>query len=293
VACVLYSALMTRLHTLTLVAIPIALLLAACSTGGSPTPLPTRVAPADGMVQVEVPAGDFLMGSAASGGGVQPDESPQHRVTIDDFWIDRVEVTNAMYALCVKAGQCSVPGRRVGNSPINDYYGKAQYDTYPVVNVAWTDALSYCLWAGGRLPTEAEWEKAARGNDGRTYPWGNDPPAATLVNYCDSSCALSWKEKTFDDGHADLAPVGSYPAGASPYGALDMAGNAWEWVADWYSDSYYASASGDNPQGPADGQYRVVRGGSWDNVSVGVRTTFRAFSGPDTGNVDTGFRCVR
>ena len=145
-------------------------------------------------------------------------------------------------------------------------------DDHPVVQVSWFDAEAYCAWAGGSLPTEAQWEKAARGTDGRTYPWGSVFDG-TWLNYCDASCEGG--DTAFDDGYRFTAPVGSYPAGASPYGALDMAGNVWEWTADWYDDGYYAVSPASNPTGPDSGQYRVLRGGSWNHDRSGMRTAFR------------------
>ena len=164
---------------------------------------------------VFVPAGEFLMGSAEGDTDAGASEKPQHTVYLDAFWIDRVEVTNAMYARCVEAGACKTP-TAYGNPSTN--YLKAGLENYPVVFVSWSDAQAYCQWAGGRLPTEAEWEKAARGTDGRIYPWGNEPPNAQRCNFA--------QEHGGPDAPANPeTPVGAYPAGASPYGALDMAGN--------------------------------------------------------------------
>ena len=170
------------------------------------------VSETDGMVLVYVPAGEFRMGSAGSDSQAQDNEKPQHTVYLDAFWMDRTEVTNALYALCVKAGACQPP-LSVNYSWRESYYGNSQYDGYPVVYVSWKDAAAYCEWAGRWLPTEAEWEKAARGTDGRLYPWGNAEPDANRLNF---------------NGNVDARAVGSYPSGASPYGALDMAGNVWE-----------------------------------------------------------------
>ncbi|MGH2619751.1 MAG: formylglycine-generating enzyme family protein, partial [Anaerolineales bacterium] len=203
----------------------------------SPTPEPTTVipptetsAPTAGPLATEapapagmvfVPAGPFEMGSNSGDNS----ERPVHTVTLDAFWIDRTEVTNAMYEMCVNAGACESPGRTESYSR-SSYHGDSQFANYPVIFVSWYDAKASCEWAGRRLPTEAEWEKAARGKDGRTFPWGNASPDANLLN--------------FDLDVGDTTETGEYPAGASPYGALDMAGNVWEWVNDWYEETYYS-----------------------------------------------------
>lgn len=235
----------------------------------------TQISPADGMVMVYVPEGDFIMGAYDG----YADEQPPHTVYLDAYWIDRTEVTNAMYEKCVDAGACNRPAYT--DSYTRDfYYGHSAYNNFPVMDVSWHDAQAYCAWTGRRLPTEAEWEKAARGDDERTYPWGNAAPAANLLN---------WNNMI-----GDTAAVGSYPAGASPYGALDMAGNLWEWVADWYSDSYYANSPTKNPLGPSDGDYRVLRGGSCIRGSGGslfVRTTNRWYDHDNSVN-KFGFRCA-
>ncbi len=253
----------------------------------------TRVRETDGMVMVYVPAGEFLMGSPESDGGA--DERPQHAVYLDAYWIDKTEVTNAQYRQCVEAGGCDE--RLCGGD-----WGFNAPDQ-PVVCVRWDDAQAYAAWAGGRLPTEAEWEKAAswdeKRGEKRVYPWGDGFDASRL-NSCDTSCdPYYWSEFAddtgVDDGYATTAPVGSFPEGASFYGALDMAGNAMEWVADWYSDDYYASSPDRNPQGPSSGgPYRVLRGGSWSDwhaeASAGcaARLKFR----PNTYDQSAGFRLV-
>jgi formylglycine-generating enzyme required for sulfatase activity len=234
------------------------------------------------MVMMFVPAGQFSMGSPDGIG--KSDEQPQHTVFLDAFWVDRTDVTNAMYAVCVKAGGCTLPHST--ESPTrSDYYGNAQYANYPVINVDWNQAAAYCGWVGQAsgvkvgLPSEAQWEKAARGTDGRAYPWGNGSPDKSLLNY--------------NGQVGDTSAVGSYPSGASPYGALDMAGNVWEWVNDWYDATYYANSPASNPQGPSSGSARVVRGGAWTGSEDLVRSASRLTHDPVLGNSLFGFRCAR
>ncbi len=232
---------------------------------------------------VLVPAGEFTMGSMGADSTRSSDERPQHKVYLDAFLIDRTEVTNAMYAKCVAAGVCKAPSD-IRSSTRSKYYDDTQYANYPVINVSWDAAQVYCKWAGGRLPTEAEWEKAARGpstgsGDGHIYPWGDAPPDVQRANFANNV--------------GDTTPVGAYAAGASPYGALDMAGNVWEWVADWYDETYYASASARNPPGPGSGQDRVLRGGSWKHDQWAVRAATRNRMGPGNVYYLVGFRCAR
>ncbi len=248
----------------------IALLLTSCAPS---TPPPAAgavmVSPRDGMKQHYVPAGPFMMG-----GDTEVNEKPLHTVTLDGFWIDETEVTNQMYALCVKDGKCQRPAERPGS-----YYYETGYPDYPVVDIPWNDATAYCEWVGRKLPSEAQWEKAARGPDGNTYPWGNDAPGKDLANYARNA-----------DGPTK---VGQYPNGKSFYGAYDMAGNVSEWINDWYGDTYYVGSPSSNPPGPASGFWRVLRGGSWFSVEFFIRSAARTFVNPAYGVSDIGFRCAQ
>ena len=201
-------------------------------------------------------------------------ETPLHQVTLDSFWIDTTEVSNAQYALCVDAGACN-PSRLINHTTYNG-------DDYPVAGVPWQDAADYCNWAGGRLPTEAEWAYAARGPERHNYPWG-DAFDCSGGNFGDDFTAC-------DDGYANTAPVGSFPAGASWCGALDMAGNVWEWVLDWYGA--YSSAAQTNPSGPPDGDQKILRGGSWAYDQESVRSSYRYAVPPEANYLGVGFRCV-
>jgi formylglycine-generating enzyme required for sulfatase activity len=232
-------------------------------------------------------------------------------VYLDSFWIDQTEVTNVQFAAFVGATGYETTADQKGGGytltadglnytegadwqhprgPESDLSG---LDNHPVVLVSWDDAAAFCEWRDTRLPSEAEWEKAARGDDGRTYPWGDDAISGEMVNFCDVNCDLDWKYVNTTDGYTDTSPVGNYPAGASPYGALDMAGNVWEWVADWYGEDYYSSAgANDNPVGPPFGRSRVLRGGSWYNDERNIRAADRLASPPDNRGLDFGFRCA-
>ena len=232
----------------------------------------------DGMTLLYVPAGEYTMGSDDG----EAYEKPVHKVTLDAFWIDQTEVTNEMYETCVVAGVCKELSSNASFTH-SSYYDSSEYDNYPVIYADWNMARTYCEWVDRRLPTEAEWEKAARGENTNVYPWGNTFDGS-LLNFCDTNCSFDWADKSSDDGFADTAPVGRYPVGASPYGAYDMAGNVWEWVSDWYSHTYYAGSPDSNPLGPDSGQFRVLRGG--------VRSVNRNWGGPSYPDVNTGFRCA-
>ena len=223
---------------------------------------------------VQVPAGSFAMGATNADREANPDERPQHNVYLKEFWIDRTEVTNAQYQKCVAAGVCTAS--RFANNQ------RANGPNQPAVGVDWHNARAYCSWAGVRLPTEAEWEKAARGTRGHIYPWGNSAPTCNKANY--------WVEPNGCLGAT--ATVGSYSAGASPYGALDMAGNVWEWVKDWYDEGYYARSPAQDPKGPDSGRKRVARGGSWDDGGGGIRVANRHREDPGASARDLGFRCA-
>ena len=229
----------------------------------------------DGMTLLYVPAGEFTMGSETG----NDEEKPIHTIYLDGFWIDQTEVTNRQYALCVTAGQCISPNE-TDSSLRSIYYGNSEFDDYPVIYVNWNMAKTYCEWAGRRLPTEAEWEKAARGMDERTYPWGED---------------ISCNEANYDPKDScfgDTTIAGNITSGESPYGVYDMAGNVWEWVNDWYSETYYQDSPLSNPLGPDSGQYRVLRGGSFDSSTSGVRTTNRYRYEPTYTLLSIGFRCA-
>ena len=230
---------------------------------------------------VYIPAGEFIMGTSDEqidallrqfpnwNRSLFDDEKPQRRVYIDGYWIYKYEVTVTQYRKF-----CDETGRKM---PVEPDWG--WQDDHPIVNVTYNDAAAYCNWAGVQLPTEAQWEKAARGTDGRIWPWGNEWDA----NKCNN----------FQTGPRKTKPVDSYPQGRAPYDVMDMAGNVWEWCADWYDGNYYASAPERNPHGPVSGNWRVLRGGSWSDDSPSyLRAAYRDGSNPGSGNRYNGFRGV-
>jgi sulfatase modifying factor 1 len=281
---------------------------AATSAAAARVPPPRPASqPARGCAanQVPIPGGTFWMGD-------QELAKPVHKVTLSPFCIDKTEVTVAAFGACVQAGDCQPPSATVDWKDIKPEiktkwsqfctWAKTGLDQHPINCVDWKQATAYCEWTGGRLPTEAEWEYAARGNDGRQYPWGNEPPDAKRLNACGSECASMGKQRfdatwttmyTGDDGWPATAPVGSYPKGASPFGVLDMAGNVWEWTADSFAD--YSDEAVTNPQrSRPDASPHVFRGGCWDNsVSAWVRAAIRGRIDPASRIYSQGFRCAR
>lgn len=242
------------------------------------TPNPVEMADLPEIPMQLVPAGEFMMGS----NNAVADERPVHTVYLDAYYMDIYEVTNGLYKICVDAGVCTPPG--ITNSLTrSSYYGNPEFNDYPVISVNWNQAKTFCEWRGVSLPTEAQWEKAARGTDGRKYPWDNEIDC-DYVNFYDvlgvGQCV------------SDTTKVGSYESGISPYGMYDMAGNVMEWVADWYDPNYYASSPSSNPLGPDSGKNRVLRGGTWGSTVSGLRTSIRIWYPPDFQGVDFGFRCA-
>jgi formylglycine-generating enzyme required for sulfatase activity len=284
-----------------------------------------------GMAFVYVPPGEFTMGSSEAEvdaafelcqqtyGGCEREwfeaELPQHQVNLDGFWIGRTEVTNAQYRPFVEAGGYQqrelwteagwewVEGQGI-TQPVCWEEELVNQPDQPVVCVSWYEAVAYTRWLAQetglevRLPTEAEWEKAARGTDGRIWPWGKEPPDGTRLNYCDQNCESDRKDEAVDDGYPYTAPAGTYPAGASPYGALDMAGNVWEWTStlwggcDWPSGFAYPYRPDDGREELEGSDCRVVRGGGWVWNSTWARCAARVRDGADVGNDSGGLRVV-
>jgi eukaryotic-like serine/threonine-protein kinase len=257
-------------------------------------PIATRVNPNDLAVMVYVPKGEFSMGTNKNNANER--EKPEHIVLLDNYYIYQHEVTNAQFSKFINSTGYETDAEKNGSSyvliennwektlgvywaqPERPGIGIVERESHPVVHVSWNDAQAYCRWAGARLPTEAEWEKAARGTDRREYPWGNSRPNCEKVNY--SGCV------------GGTTPVGSYPLGASPYGAMDMAGNVFEWVSDWYQHDYYQLSDKQNPTGPDDGAFRIYRGGAWTSDKYNLRVMNRPRVYQETAMSRFGFRCA-
>lgn len=282
------------------------------------TPMPgigsSQVSSKDNMTMVFIPAGEFLMG----GENDDPSSFPVHTVYLDAFWIDQTEVSNEMFAKFIDSTGYVTDAGKAGfsnefraanqqliweevrglawNHPDGAKSNISGIQDHPVVHVSWNDANAYCTWADRRLPTEAEWEKAASWNDlaGEKYrfPWGNNFDG-TLLNFCDKNCPIEFAaEISWDDGYAETSPVGIYLDGASPYGALDMSGNVFEWVADRYGADYYEKSPDSNPLGPETGQDRIARGGAWGANVDFVASPRRTAWSPSFAFQSLGFRCA-
>ena len=260
-----------RLKRLNYIRLLIIFLITSGCAPAKPEAGETRTAEKDGMIQVYIPSGSFTMGSSLDDPTADEDEKPSHNVLLDSFWIDRTEVTNAMYLRCISVDACAPPAR-------SSYYEKPEFAQHPAIGISWPQAQDYCNWVERRLPTEAEWEKAARGTDERIYPWGNDLPSIQHAN--------------FNHNLSETSDVGNFPEGASPYGVLDMAGNAWEWVADSYQPDFYSQSPEKNPITDSPVNRRVLRGGNWDSNADGIRVTNRFWAFPGRNDTD-GFRCAQ
>ncbi len=274
-------------------ALAIGVLLALAGAGAEPPEM------------VRVPAGPFLMGTAEG----EPSEGPPRTVRLKAFWIDRLEVSNAAFAAFVAATGHRTSAERRGTGwvwdgrwrevagadwrhPHGSASSLAGLERHPVVQVSWEDAKAYCGWRRARLPTEAEWEKAARGTDGRPYPWGWAPPregTRVRASYGSEVCCRA----DAADGYLTTAPVGAFPAGRSPYGAEDMAGNVWEWVEDWFAPDFYRRAPSEGPLNRTPSGQKVIRGGGWGNNPYCLRVTYRHANPPDYSLDMVGFRCAR
>jgi serine/threonine-protein kinase len=231
---------------------------------------------------------DPLAKRTITGGRAYP-EIPVNTVYLDGYWIDKFEVTTGQYATCVDAGVCRAPWATT-DDVYPYYYGDPAFANYPVVWINWSMARAYCEWAGRRLPTEAEWEKASRGPDGAEYPWGDDPISGERANFCDVNCKRTIANGAYDDGYAGTAPVGSYPAGASMYGAMDMSGNVWEWVSSLIMPYPYNANDGrEDLDAPGE---RAWRGGPYSNGTWWMRSSVRYRSVPTYWWMNLGFRCA-
>ncbi len=235
-----------------------------------------------------IPAGEFIMGTDSE--GANGDQKPAHQVYLDAFYIDKHEVTNARFEafivdggyqnrkLWTVAGWNFIQKNQIKAPLHHGQNSVSMAPDHPVVGVSWYEANAYATWAGKRLPTEAEWEKAAKGTDGRIYPWGNE---------------MDFSRLNYFSHHEKILGVGSFPSGASPYGVLDMAGSVWEWCADWYGESYYSQSPQKNPTGPNKDKYRVLRGGAWDSIRLQLRCPYRYYDKEDRRTYTIGFRCAQ
>jgi formylglycine-generating enzyme required for sulfatase activity len=274
-----------------------------------PVPTQTPGDPEDhadtkGVIMRLVPGGEFSMGLSAdtayaecqklnNGGTCNrdwfTDEEPAYTVTLDSFYMDKFEVSNTAYRQCVVGGGCQPP-YYISSDSRTQYYGDAQYDNYPVINVDWDQAVTYCAWRGARLPSEAEWEKAARGSDGRLYPWGNMFDG-TQANSCDTNCSADeWRNPSFNDGYADTAPVDAFPSGVSEYGIYNLAGNVFEWTSSLYQ--FYPYSASDGREDLTSNGDRVLRGGSWISSGFSLLSAYRVGFNPMVTVNNVGFRCV-
>ena len=255
-----------------------------------PTPTPEPFITETGSRMLYVPGGVFRLGADEG----ENNEKPSQLIRLDPYFIDETEVTNAHYAQCVAAGVCAPP--RSSQATYHPaYHDAAAYADYPVIHVNWFDAQTFCDWRGARLPSEAEWEKAAGFDPAQAlklrYPWG-DAFDGLKLNYCDVNCPLDKRNASVDDGHRDTAPVGSYPDGRSPIGLYDMAGNVMEWVSDWYDPRAYNEITDTNPRGPLEGEFKALRGGSWLSDQEEVSVTIRGSFDPTVARANLGFRCA-
>lgn len=256
-----------------------------------PTPTPVPFITETGSRMIYVPGGTFDIGDDSS---EQNDEKPARMITLDSFYIDETEVTNGAYAQCVDAGACPRPDR-AGATYYQTYFGDPNFDDYPVINVSWYDADAFCTWRGARLPSEAEWEYAAsfdpRERVKFKYPWG-DTFDGNRLNFCDVNCQRDDRGFEWDDGFRDTAPVAGYPDGRSPKGIYDMLGNVMEWVGDWYDFRAYRTITETNPRGPVDGEFKVIRGGSWYTPPGQIGNVMRDNLDPTVSQSTLGFRCA-
>jgi formylglycine-generating enzyme required for sulfatase activity len=267
--------------------------------------LPLASGGTEGGSMALIPAGPFIMGSTnaeveAAFAACQKiisncpkelfeRELPRHTVYLADYYIDKYEITNADYAACVKDKKCTLP-QNTGSYIRGKYYDDPDFAKYPVIYIDWTQAKEYCVFAGKRLPTEAEWEKAARGLDGRIYSWGNEFDG-TKLNFCDKNCTLPWADEAVDDGYGNIAPSGSYELGKSSYGVYDMAGNVWEWTSSEYRN--YPYQADDGRENLFSNNDKVFRGGAVSSFGLNVRAAFRNLDNPTYNNLTVGFRCAQ